>query len=57
MTVTRTAGGRSFDVRIQGLPAPGSLYELWAVSPQDTLERPQRVSLGTFTTAADGSAA
>ena len=37
-------------------PAPGSLYELWAVSPQDTLERPQRVSLGTFTTAADGSA-
>ena len=31
-------------------------YELWAVNPQDTLERPQRVSLGTFTTAADGSA-
>jgi anti-sigma-K factor RskA len=58
VTVTRTAGGRSFDVRIQGLPppAPGSLYELWAVNPQDTLERPQRVSLGTFTTAADGSA-
>jgi anti-sigma-K factor RskA len=58
VTVTQTAGGRSFDVRIQGLrpPSAGSLYELWAVSPQDTLERPQRVSLGTFTTAADGSA-
>jgi anti-sigma-K factor RskA len=58
VTVTRTAGGRSFDVRIQGLPPPppGSLYELWAVHPRDTLERPQRVSLGTFTTAADGSA-
>jgi anti-sigma-K factor RskA len=58
VTVTRTAAGRSFDVRIQGLrpPAPGSLYELWAVHPQDTLERPQRVSLGTFTTGADGSA-
>ena len=58
VTVTRTAAGRSFDVRIRGLrpPPPGSLYELWAVHPQDTLERPQRVSLGTFTTGADGSA-
>jgi anti-sigma-K factor RskA len=58
VTVTETAAGRSFDVRIQGLrpPPPGSLYELWAVHPQDTPERPQRVSLGTFTTGADGSA-
>jgi anti-sigma-K factor RskA len=58
VTVTRTAAGRSFDVRIEGLrpPPPGSLYELWAVNPADTLERPQRVSLGTFSTAADGSA-
>jgi anti-sigma-K factor RskA len=56
--VTQTAAGRTFDVRIQGLrpPPPGSLYELWAVHPNDTLERPQRVSLGTFTTGADGSA-
>jgi anti-sigma-K factor RskA len=58
VTVTQTAAGRSFDVRIEGLrpPPAGSLYELWAVHPQDTLERPQRVSLGTFTTAPDGSA-
>jgi anti-sigma-K factor RskA len=58
VTVTQTAAGRTFDVRIQGLrpPPPGSLYELWAVRPDDTLERPQRVSLGTFTTGADGSA-
>ena len=58
VTITRTAAGRSFDVHIEGLPPPpaGSLYELWAVNPQDTLERPQRVSLGTFTVAADGSA-
>jgi anti-sigma-K factor RskA len=58
VTVTRTAAGRSFDVRIEGLrpPPAGSLYELWAVNPHDTLEHPQRVSLGTFTTAADGSA-
>jgi anti-sigma-K factor RskA len=58
VTITRTPAGRSFDVRIEGLDPPpaGSLYELWAVSPQDSLERPQRVSLGTFTVAADRSA-
>jgi len=58
VTVTQTAAGRTFDVRIQGLRPPplGSLYELWAVNPGDTLERPQRVSLGTFTTGVDGSA-
>jgi Anti-sigma-K factor rskA/Putative zinc-finger len=58
VTITRTPAGRSFDVRIEGLgpPAAGSLYELWAVSPRDTMERPQRVSLGTFTVDADGGA-
>ena len=58
VTVTRTAAGRSFDVRIEGLaPAPaGSLYELWAVNAKDTMERPQRVSLGTFGVDAGGSA-
>ena|SRR5215218_706748 len=58
VTVTRTEAGRSFDVRIEGLdPAPaGSLYELWAVNPQDTMERPQRVSLGTFGVSPGGSA-
>ena len=58
VTSTRTPAGRSFDVRIEGLDSPpaGSLYELWAVSPRDTMERPQRVSLGTFTVDADGGA-
>jgi anti-sigma factor RsiW len=58
VTITRTAAGRSFDVRIQDLapPAAGSLYELWAVNPKDTLDRPQRVSLGTFTVGPGGSA-
>jgi anti-sigma-K factor RskA len=58
VTVTRTAAGRSFDVRIEGLaPAPaGSLYELWAVNAKDTMERPQRVSLGTFGVGPGGSA-
>jgi hypothetical protein len=57
VTITKTPAGRSFDVRIQDLapPAAGSLYELWAVSPQDTLEHPQRVSLGSFTVGRDGS--
>jgi anti-sigma-K factor RskA len=58
VTITRTAAGRSFDVRIEGLAPPpaGSLYELWAVNLRDTLQRPLRVSLGTFTVGADGSA-
>jgi anti-sigma-K factor RskA len=58
VTITGTAAGRSFDVRIEGLAPPpaGSLYELWAVNMRDTLQRPLRVSLGTFTTDADGSA-
>jgi len=58
VTITRSATGRSFDVRIEGLAPPpaGSLYELWAVNLRDTLQRPLRVSLGTFTVGADGSA-
>jgi anti-sigma-K factor RskA len=58
VTITRTSAGRSFDVRIEGLDPPpaGSLYELWAVNPRDTLEHPQRVSLGTFTVGTDGRA-
>jgi len=58
VAITRTAAGRSFAVRIEGLAPPpaGSLYELWAVNLRDTLQRPLRVSLGTFTTGADGSA-
>jgi anti-sigma-K factor RskA len=58
VTITRTSAGRNFDVRIEGLdpPAVGSLYELWAVNPQDTLEDPKRVSLGTFTVGPGGRA-
>jgi anti-sigma-K factor RskA len=58
VTVTRTPSGRSFDVRIEGMepPAAGSLYELWAVNSQDTMEVPKRVSLGTFTVGPDGGA-
>jgi anti-sigma-K factor RskA len=54
--VTRTSAGRSFDVRIQGLrpPQAGKLYELWAVGAADTRDKPQRVSLGTFTVPVSG---
>jgi hypothetical protein len=54
--VTRTSGGRSFDVRIEGLrpPQAGKLYELWAVGAADTRDHPQRVSLGTFVTPVSG---
>jgi len=56
--VTRSSGGRSFDVRIEGLrpPKAGKLYELWAVGAADTPEHPQRVSLGTFTVPVSGKA-
>jgi anti-sigma-K factor RskA len=54
--VTRTSGGRTLDVRIQRLrpPRAGHLYELWAVGTADSPQRPQRVSLGTFTVPASG---
>jgi hypothetical protein len=54
--VTKTSGGRSFDVRIEGLrpPKAGKLYELWAVGAADTPDHPQRVSLGTFTVPVSG---
>lgn len=54
--VTRTSGGRQFDVRIEGLrpPKAGKLYELWAVGAADTPDEPQRVSLGTFTVPVSG---
>jgi hypothetical protein len=55
--VTRTDGGRAFDVRIRGLKPPGEgrLYELWAVGAADTPDHPQRVSLGTFSVPASGN--
>jgi|GraSoiStandDraft_49_1057285.scaffolds.fasta_scaffold235831_1 hypothetical protein len=54
--VTRSNGMRTFDVRIEGLrpPRAGTLYELWAVGDADTRQKPQRVSLGTFTVPVSG---
>lgn len=57
-TVRRTAEGREVELQVQGLaPTPaGSYYECWFVGDGDTLERPNRVSAGTFTVGSDGRA-
>jgi Anti-sigma-K factor rskA/Putative zinc-finger len=56
--VTRTDGGRRFDVRMEGLrpPREGHLYELWVLGPNDTPERPDRVALATFDVPDSGKA-
>jgi anti-sigma-K factor RskA len=55
----RQAGdGVQVDMEVSGL-APnqgGSVYECWFVGPGDTVERPNRVSAGTFRVGADGRA-
>jgi len=50
--------GLAIDMEVSGLAPnpPGSVYECWFVGPGDTLERPNRVSAGTFTVGADGRA-
>jgi anti-sigma-K factor RskA len=54
----RQADGVAIDMEVSGLAPnpPGSVYECWFVGPGDTLERPNRVSAGTFTVGADGHA-
>jgi anti-sigma-K factor RskA len=55
----RQAGdGVEVDMEASGLaPNQGaSVYECWFVGPGDTLERPNRVSAGTFRVGADGRA-
>jgi anti-sigma-K factor RskA len=54
----RVEDGVDVDMEVSGLAPnpPGSVYECWFVGPGDTLERPNRVSAGTFTVGADGRA-
>jgi Anti-sigma-K factor rskA, C-terminal/Putative zinc-finger len=56
--VTKTDGGRKFDVRMEGLrpPREGYLYELWVLGPHDTPEHADRVSLATFDVPDSGKA-
>jgi anti-sigma factor RsiW len=56
--VSQVDGGRRIELTVSGLPAnpPGTYYECWFVGPGDTEEAPNRVSAGTFTVGADGTA-
>jgi anti-sigma-K factor RskA len=50
--------GVAVDMEVSGLAPtqPGTVYECWFVGPGDSLERPNRVSAGTFTVGASGRA-
>jgi hypothetical protein len=50
--------GLTVDMTVSGLAPnpPGSVYECWFVGPNDSLERPNRVTAGTFTIGASGKA-
>ena len=54
--VTKTGIGRVIEFRSDNLPIlpKGEYYELWFVGPGDTLERPNRISAGTFHPDEDG---
>lgn len=57
--ISSSASGRVIDLEVEGLavPPPGSFYECWLISPDgDSIERPNRVSVGTFTVDATGRA-
>jgi hypothetical protein len=57
-SVHRVDGRLEVDMEVSGLAPnpPGTTYECWFVGAGDTLERPNRVSAGTFTVGADGHA-
>jgi anti-sigma-K factor RskA len=54
----RVDDGVAVDMEVSGLAPnqPGTVYECWFVGPGDSLERPNRVSAGTFTVGAGGRA-
>ncbi|HEX5876881.1 MAG TPA: anti-sigma factor, partial [Actinomycetota bacterium] len=49
--VRQVGDGLAITMEVSGLAPnpPGSVYECWYVGPGDSLERPNRVSAGTFT--------
>ena len=56
--VRQVGDGLAITMEVSGLAPnpPGSVYECWYVGPGDTLERPNRVSAGTFSVGPDGRA-
>jgi Anti-sigma-K factor rskA/Putative zinc-finger len=56
--VRQVGDGLAITMEVSGLAPnlPGTVYECWYVGPGDTLERPNRVSAGTFIVGVDGRA-
>jgi len=57
--IQKTPTGGTIEMEVSGLPQPppGSFYECWLVAAQgDSPDRPNRISVGTFTVDADGHA-
>jgi anti-sigma-K factor RskA len=56
--VRQVGDGLAITMEVSGLAPnpPGSVYECWYVGPGDSVERPNRVSAGTFTVGGDGRA-
>ncbi|HLY84114.1 MAG TPA: zf-HC2 domain-containing protein [Acidimicrobiales bacterium] len=55
--VRRTPAGLTIDMTVQGLPAtsPGTMETCWLVGPGDTLDHPNRVSVGSFVVPTNGA--
>jgi anti-sigma-K factor RskA len=58
-TIRRSAEGLAIKLSVRGLAPnrPGTYYECWYVSERDSVQRPHRVSGGTFTVPEGGMAA
>lgn len=56
-TVRGTSGGKTIELTVRGLPPPpaGHFYTCWLVADDDTLQRQDRVSVGSFVTPDSGS--
>jgi hypothetical protein len=55
-TIRSTAGGKSIELTVRGLPPPppGFFYTCWLVGADDTLQHQNRVSVGSFVTPSTG---
>jgi anti-sigma-K factor RskA len=56
--VHSTPSGVAVGLEVEGLPptSTGRHYELWFVGPGDSLQKPNRISAGTFVVGSDGKA-
>jgi hypothetical protein len=57
-TIRSASTGRVIELAVRNLPPPpaGRFYTCWLVADDDTLQHQERISVGSFTTAPDGSA-